>query len=102
MHPLIDRFESRAAALPERLAACDQSLALTYPQLRAAAAALGDRIQGHGDSPRVGILAPTSTIAAASILGCWYAGRIPVPLNFLLSPEELGAIVRDADLKLVL
>jgi long-chain acyl-CoA synthetase len=105
MHPLLERFESRVAAGPRRAAASDPSLALDYASLRSAAVALATRIREHdpaGASPHVGILAPTSTIAAAAILGCWYAGRVPVPLNFLLSPGELAGIVRDAGLRLVL
>lgn len=101
-HPLLDTFESSVARVPDRLAAADQSLMLDYRSLRAVAAGLAVQIAQRTDRPHVGILAPTSAACAAAILACWYAGRVPVPLNFLLAPRELGDILRDAAPDLVL
>lgn len=101
MHPLLNEFEKTVAASPDRPAACDQSLALDYKSLRAVAAGLGERIANETQQPRVGIMAPASSACAAAIFACWYAGKTPVPLNFLLNPEELGKIVRDAGLDTV-
>ncbi|MBN2446549.1 MAG: AMP-binding protein, partial [Phycisphaerae bacterium] len=65
------------------------------------AVGLGQRIDAQAESPRVGILAPTSTAAAAAVFACWYAGRTPVPLNFLLAPDELAKVALDAEIDLV-
>ncbi len=102
MHPLLDRIERHADSRPAHLAARDPAAALTYAQFRAAAAGLAGRIEPATQKPRIGIVAPTSVAAAVAIHACWYAGRQPVPLNFLLAPAELAAILRDAELDLIL
>lgn len=101
MHPLLDQFESTCERRGDRLAVRDETLTLDYGALRAVAGGLAGRIDTLTGRPRVGLLAPTSTACAASIFACWYAGRTPVPLNFLLAPSELARIVHDADLDLV-
>jgi long-chain acyl-CoA synthetase len=102
MHPFLSEFERNVAATPQRAAVCDQSLILDYRSLHAVAAGLAGQIQSHTSQPRVGIMAPTSAAGAAAIVACWCAGKTPVPLNFLLAPEELNHIVRDAELDCVL
>ncbi len=101
MHPLLDEFEKNCARRPQRLAACDPSLSLDYEAFHAVAGGLGTRIAELTDRPHVGILAPTSSACAAAVFACWYAGKTPVPLNFMLAPEELGKIIVDAGLDLV-
>jgi long-chain acyl-CoA synthetase len=102
MNPLLDEFEQTVRGRAARLAACDQSLQLEYAALKAVACGLAPQIQAATRQPNVGILAPTSAACAAAIFGCWYAGKTAVPLNFLLAPEELVKILRDAGLDLVL
>jgi len=98
---LLSEFEQTCARQPDRPAACDQSLALDYKGFRAVAAGLAAQIAAQTRQPRVGIVAPTSAACAAAIFACWYAGKVSVPLNFLLGPEELAKIIRDAELDLV-
>jgi len=102
VHPLLSEFEQVVAAQPDRPAACDQNLMLDYKGLRAVAAGLAGQVVTETDRPHVGIMAPTSSACAAGIFACWYAGKTPVPLNFLLGPDELSKIVRDAELDCVL
>lgn len=102
MHPLLSEFEQVVSSQPDRLAACDQSLMLDYQGLRAVAAGLAERIAAETGRPQVGIMAPTSSACAAAIFACWYAGKTPVPLNFLLGPSELSQVVGDAGLDCVL
>lgn len=102
MHPLLDLLDRNATQRQSHPAACDQSLSLSYAALRAGACGLAAKITAHTDRPRVGLLAPTSTACAAATFACWYAGKVPVPLNFLLAPAELAHIIRDAELDLVL
>lgn len=102
MHLLLSPILSHAQAQPDRRAACDQSLILTYRELAGVAGGIAKRIAGGTERPHVGLLAPTSAVGAAAIVGCWMAGRAVVPLNFLLHPSELAELVRDAELDFVL
>ncbi len=102
MHPLLDQLDRNVRDRGDHPAACDQNLALDYRSFRAVTCGLGAQIAGQSDRARVGILAPTSTACAAAVFACWQAGKVPVPLNFMLAPEELGKIIRDADLDLIL
>jgi long-chain acyl-CoA synthetase len=101
MHPLLDPFDLAVNATPQRIAAGDQSLVLEYAQLRGIAGGLAKQIAGLTDREHVGVLMPTSSACAASLLACWYAGRVPVPLNFLLPPAGLAAIAKNAELDLI-
>ncbi len=49
-------------------------------------------------APRVGIMLPTSGLFPAALLACWQRGRVPVPLNYLASREELAHVCLDAGL----
>lgn len=102
MNLILDAFEAACQSVPERLATADQSLMLDYRSLRAVACGLSRQISERAKSPNVGILVPTSAAGTCAVLGCWYAGKTPVPLNFLLAPEEIGRIIRDAGLDLVM
>lgn len=101
MHPILDSIDANAGNRATRLAVGDQSLMLDYAAFRAIAAGLALQIQSRSKKPRVGILAPTSSAAAVAIAACWLAERTPTPLNFLFAPAELGRVVRDADLDLI-
>lgn len=101
MHPLLDLLDAVCDQRGEHPAVCDQSLVLSYRQFRAVACGLARLIAQHTDRPRVGVLAPASSACAAAICACWYAGRTPVPLNFLLAPQELAKIVPDAGLDVI-
>ncbi len=96
MHPLLDPFESTCGRRPDRLAVSDQSLSLDYKSFRAVAAGLATRIAGATQLERVGVMAPTSSAGAAAIFAAWYAGKTPVPLNFLLPHGELAKVIADA------
>lgn len=102
MHPLLDRFDATCAERPAHRAACDAHLTLDYRSFRAVAAGLAKEIHGVTERPRVGVLAPPSVACAAAIFGCWYAGRTPTPLNFLLAPNDLRRIITDAGIDRVL
>jgi long-chain acyl-CoA synthetase len=101
MHPVLDTIANHAATRGDHLALADETLRLDYRGLKAVGCGLAARIGDATSNPRVGLLLPTSAGAAVSILSCWCAGRVPVPLNFLLSPAELGKIVQDAELDLL-
>lgn len=102
MQTLTAAIEESVARRAGHLAVADPALMLSYAELQAAARNIARRIQEESKAPHIGILLPTSSLGAAALLACWYAGRVPVPLNFLLAAEELAEIVRDAELDLIL
>jgi long-chain acyl-CoA synthetase len=101
MHPLLDQLEANCAARPSHLAACDPTLTLDYRSFRAVAGGLAAQIAERTDQPQVGVLAPTSSAGAAAVFACWFAGKVPVPLNFMLAAPELAKIINDAELDLI-
>ncbi|MCH7872961.1 MAG: AMP-binding protein [Planctomycetes bacterium] len=102
MHPILDAFEQTCTARGRNVAASDQSLTLDYASIRSFAAGLGRQIADRTGLERVGILAPTSTACAVSVFAAWYAGKIPIPLNFLLPAPELAKVVADAQIDLMI
>ncbi|MEM6551739.1 MAG: AMP-binding protein [Planctomycetota bacterium] len=63
---------------------------------------LAAAIKQHTDRPHVGIMLPTTGAFAATLLGTWQAGRVPVPINYLLSPDDLRYVLEDAGIDCVL
>jgi len=87
---------------PGRCAVSDASLALSYRRLTQIAGVFCRVIQRSTESERVGLMLPASSAFPAALFGTLWAGRVAVPLNFLLSPVELARIVADAGLDLIL
>lgn len=52
-------------------------------------------------APRIGVMVPTSGLFPLAMLAGWTLGRTMVPLNYLLSREEIEFIVADAELDAV-
>ena len=59
-------------------------------------------IERSTDRDTVGLLLPTSGLFSAALLAGWMTGKVVVPLNYLLSREDLEYIVRDSGLETVL
>ena len=59
-------------------------------------------IRERTDAPRVGVMLPTSGLFPAALLAAWSAGRTAVPLNYLLSPDDLDYVARDAGLDTII
>jgi fatty-acyl-CoA synthase/long-chain acyl-CoA synthetase len=102
--PLADLLVRSAAAHPDRKALVMPDFQLTYAELLARArivargiAALGVEQRGH-----VGILANNSEELVCSLFGTWLADCVAVPLNARHKPHELGYIIEDAELDLLL
>ncbi|MFD9002105.1 acyl-CoA synthetase [Streptomyces sp. NPDC059582] len=72
---------------------------LTYGELAAAAAAVGERIRGNG---RVAVWATPSLETAVGVVGVLLAGAAAVPLNPRSGEKELGHILSDSAPALVL
>ena len=58
----------------------------------AIAAMLREKVAGD----TVGVLLLNSQKYVTTLLGVWKAGKTPVPLNYLLPPQELAFIIKDS------
>jgi len=63
---------------------------------------LAAEIERRCESRTVGVLLPTSGLFPAAALAAWMTGRVVVPLNYLLKPEELQYVIDDCETDLVL
>lgn len=86
---------------PRRVAVVDDQRTWRSFELLALSWHLAREIAAATDRPRVGVMLPTSGLFPAAALACWTAGRTVVPLNYLLSADELAFVVEDAELDAV-
>lgn len=102
--PLADLLIRSAARHPDRHALVMPDLTLTYAELRDASIEIARGIIGLGLAPRahVGILANNSRELVTSLFGAALANCVAVPLNARHKSRELGFIIENADLALIL
>ncbi len=98
---LLDALISAAREQPLSPAVSDPTLSLNYRQLARLASVFRGVIAGETSCERVGIMLPASAAFPAVLMGTWWAGRIAIPLNFLLRAEELAKVVADAQIDLI-
>lgn len=87
---------------PEHLAVIDDNGRYTYAEVAAKAAALGMYLSFQTEKPRIGLLLPPGLGFVASFYATLLAGKTVVPINYLLGDKEIGHIVQDSDIDLVL
>jgi long-chain acyl-CoA synthetase len=75
---------------------------VTFGKLTLLARVFRDIVREQTERENVGLLLPGGVGFDASFFGTLWAGKVAVPLNFLLSPEELSGIIEDAGIDLVL
>ena len=92
----------RALRHPTRTAVTDDQRSYSYAKLVAAACFVAKEVERATDKPRVGIMLPTSGAFPVALMGVWLAKKVPVPLNYLLSQEELAHVVADAGIDVIL
>lgn len=85
-----------------KTAVSDHTRELSYGQLTAFSRVMRDLVAKESKCPRVGIMLPCSNAFVGTLLGCFWADRVAIPLNFLLRPAELRKIVIDAALDLII
>ncbi len=86
----------RALRSPFRTAIVDDRRTYSYGKVLVGSLHMAGHIERETSRKHVGLLLPTSGAMPISILGCWLAGRVAVPLNYLLSPHELSAVIEDS------
>ena len=83
---------------PRRTAVVDDKRSYTYAEIVGGAFYLAEDIAHATSANHIGLLLPTCGAFPIAMLGCWLARRTPVPLNYLLSPEELAYVIEDSDI----
>ena len=63
---------------------------------------LQKKLASCGDEQHVGVMLPTSGLFPVAATAIWSLGRTVVPLNYLLSSDEIAYIIKDAGLKRVI
>ena len=99
---IIESFLSSATAHPDSPAVADPSVSLTYRQLAGWSMAMARAVDEAAKGQFVGIAIPACAAFPAAYFGVLMTGRVPVPLNFLLEPATLAAIVADAELDTII
>ena len=99
---LFEPLFQHAKEQPEHLAVIDDNGRYTYGQIAAMAAALGMYLSTQTEKPRIGLLLPPGLGFVASFYATLLAGKTVVPINYLLGDKEIGHIIKDSDIDLVL
>ncbi|MEQ9454918.1 MAG: AMP-binding protein [Phycisphaeraceae bacterium] len=87
---------------PTRTAVVDDFATTSYAKLAIASLVLADTIRRLTDRQRFGVMLPTSVAFPITLLGGWLAGRTPVPINYLLSKDDLRYVANDADIDTII
>lgn len=83
---------------PGATAAVDDQRTYSYIALAGGAFFLANKIERTTANRHVGILLPTSGAFALALMGTWLAKRVAVPLNYLLSHDELAYVINDSEI----
>ena len=92
----------RILRAPWRVAVVDDQRQWKAFHLYAGALHLARAIEQATDRPHIGIMLPTSGMFPMAMMATWMLGRTIVPLNYLLSREELDYVINDAELDTII
>ncbi len=93
---LVDALLDAARNAPNKPAVADGHLALSYRQLARLSSVFRSVMIRESSCERVGLMLPASSLFPAALMGTLWAGRVAIPLNFLLRPDELQRIIADS------
>jgi long-chain acyl-CoA synthetase len=102
---ILEKVLEHALRTPNNVAIVDDQRTLTYRELVYGANLFVDHL--HTIAPRdtfgenVGLLIPPTAAFVVAFGGCRWDSRVALPLNYLLKPEELALIAKDAGLKVL-
>ena len=102
---ILEKILEHAIKTPNSLAIIDDKRTITYREAVYGGNLFVDHLNAlapreqFGD--KVGLLIPPTGAFAVAFGGTRWADRIAMPLNYLLKPEELAAIVKDSGLKVI-
>ncbi|MCZ6837420.1 MAG: AMP-binding protein [Planctomycetota bacterium] len=98
---ILTRILRRFLFSPMRVAVVDDQKSWKGIELYIGALHLAKAINKASDRPNIGVLLPTSGLFPMALAAIWKLGKTIVPLNYLLSREELEYIIADSELDLV-
>jgi long-subunit acyl-CoA synthetase (AMP-forming) len=100
MRQLFEAMKRHASEAGDPTAASDQHSRFSRRELLASVMALATELEGK---PRtIGIYAPNGVGWVIAQLACAFAGKIVVPLPTFFSATQLGHVIRDASVELIL
>jgi len=99
---LLRRIERQLLLRPWKTFVRDDQRAWSGFTLLFAAWHLAREIEARTERQTVGIMLPTSGLFPVAVLATWMTGRVIVPLNYLLTPEDLAHVARDAEIDCVI
>jgi len=102
MRLLSDAFLAQADRSASSPAVSDPFVSLSYAQLAGWSMAMARAVDDAAKGQFVGIAIPSCAAFPAAYFGILMAGKVPVPLNFMLEPATLATIVRDAGLDTII
>ncbi|RMD63651.1 MAG: long-chain fatty acid--CoA ligase [Planctomycetota bacterium] len=89
------------ATRPFREAVVDDFRRWRAVELLAGAAHVAGALSRRSASPTVGVMLPTSGLFPVAALGAWWAGKVVVPVNYLLKEAEMQYIVAHSGVDVV-
>jgi len=96
--PLCESVTATAARFPDRTAVVDGEIRISYLELVDQARRVSGMLKAMGirEGDRVALVLPNSWLYVAAMVGSQLAGAIAVPMNPLLTGEEINRQLRDA------
>ena len=91
-----------AIASRSKTAVVDDQRRYTYAHILGGSLFLAEKLDSVTSRRHVGIMLPTSGSFPVALMACWFANRVAVPLNYLLSKEELQYIIRDSGIDTII
>lgn len=99
---LLTSILKNALVHPRRTAVIDDQRSYSYGGLALGAFYMRREIRKIAKTRHVGIMLPTSGLFPIAILGVWLGSKVAVPLNYLLSSEELEYVINDSDIDTII
>ena len=98
---LVEAFLNTCKKHAHKTAVIDQHGAVTYNDLRIQAISKATQLLLENTGSHAGILLPNCKEFVTTFYGILMAGKIPVPLNYLLSPAQLLYVIQNAGIDTV-
>ena len=98
---LVEAFLNTCKKHAHKTAVIDQNNAVTYNDLRLEAIGKAARLLSENTGSHIGILLPNCKEFVTTFYGILMTGKIPVPLNYLLSPTQLLYVIQNAGIDTV-
>ena len=99
---LLEPLKRQAKERPDAVAIVDDRGQTTWAELDQKARRLAKVIRSRTKKENVGILLPSGAAFVTAFYATLYAGKVVVPINFLLGEKETLHVVKDSGIDLVL